>query len=147
MSPTSYQTAPPRTSILTQGGSAVNDSVFASGFGPSAILLAEVFSRHHRKVRVLFGLSDVLLTALAFEAAYQTRLHLSLEKAFFLDPTFHLLLGGGRGRLTWRWASGPKSMTGWTPAIPSSSCAIPSASACWAPPRVVLFQYLLRQDP
>jgi exopolysaccharide biosynthesis polyprenyl glycosylphosphotransferase len=53
-----------------------------------------VFSRHHRKVRVLFGLSDVLLTALAFEAAYQTRLHLSLEKVFYLVvPTKALLLG------------------------------------------------------
>jgi exopolysaccharide biosynthesis polyprenyl glycosylphosphotransferase len=53
-----------------------------------------VFSRHHRKVRVLFGLSDVLLTALAFEAAYQTRLHLQLERVFFIVvPTKALLLG------------------------------------------------------
>jgi exopolysaccharide biosynthesis polyprenyl glycosylphosphotransferase len=46
--------------------------------------LAEVFSRHHRKGRVLFGLADVLLTALAFEAAYQTRFHLNLEREFYL---------------------------------------------------------------
>lgn len=54
-----------------------------------------MFSRHHRKVRVLFALSDVLLTALAFEAAYQTRLRLGiLENAFFLDiPHKALLLG------------------------------------------------------
>jgi|SRR5579871_441019 len=42
-----------------------------------------MFARH-RKARVLFGLSDVILTALAFEAAYQTRSLLHLERAFFL---------------------------------------------------------------
>ncbi len=53
-----------------------------------------MFSRHHRKVRVLFGLSDVLLTALAFEAAYQTRFHLNLEREFYLRvPEKALLLG------------------------------------------------------
>lgn len=61
---------------------------------PRDILLSEVFSRHHRKVKALFGLSDVLLTALAFEAAYQTRLHLPLERVFYLVvPTKALLLG------------------------------------------------------
>ena len=63
--------------------------------GPSGLLLADVFSRHHRKLRVLFGLSDVLLTALAFEAAYQTRLHLELERAFSLySYSFKALLEG-----------------------------------------------------
>ena len=53
-----------------------------------------MFSRHHRKVRVLFGLADVLLTALAFEAAYQTRFHLNLEREFYLRlPEKALLLG------------------------------------------------------
>jgi exopolysaccharide biosynthesis polyprenyl glycosylphosphotransferase len=44
-----------------------------------------MFSRH-RKARVLFGLSDVVLVAAAFEAAYQTRLLLHLERAFYLVP-------------------------------------------------------------
>ena len=54
-----------------------------------------MFSRHNRKVRVLFALSDILLTAIAFEAAYQTRLRLSmLEHNFFIDiPRKALLLG------------------------------------------------------
>ncbi len=54
-----------------------------------------MFSRHNRKVRVLFALSDVLLTAIAFEAAYQTRYRLSmLQHDFFLDiPRKALLLG------------------------------------------------------
>src|SRR5450759_676128 len=42
-----------------------------------------MFGRH-RKARVLFGLSDVLLAALAFESAYQTRVVLHLERAFYL---------------------------------------------------------------
>ena len=42
----------------------------------------------------MFGLSDVLLTALAFEAAYQTRLWLPLERLFYLTvPIKALLLG------------------------------------------------------
>jgi exopolysaccharide biosynthesis polyprenyl glycosylphosphotransferase len=42
-----------------------------------------MFSRH-RKARVLFGLSDVVLAAVAFEAAYQTRIVLHLDHTFFL---------------------------------------------------------------
>ena len=33
-----------------------------------------------RKARVLFGLSDIILTTLAFEAAYQMRAVLHLER-------------------------------------------------------------------
>jgi exopolysaccharide biosynthesis polyprenyl glycosylphosphotransferase len=54
-----------------------------------------VFSRHNRKARFLFALSDVVLTALAFEAAYQTRALLPVfEREFFIIvPTKALLLG------------------------------------------------------
>ena len=53
-----------------------------------------MFSRHHRKAQLLFGLSDVLLTALAFEAAYQTRLLLPIGRLFYLTvPIKALLLG------------------------------------------------------
>ncbi len=41
-----------------------------------------VFSRHYRKVKAIFGATDVLLTSLAFFAAYQTRIRLHLEKQF-----------------------------------------------------------------
>jgi len=52
-----------------------------------------MFSRQ-RKARVLFGLSDVLLVALAFAAAYQTRALLPLEHEFFLTrPQSALVLG------------------------------------------------------
>ncbi|MFN7938754.1 MAG: sugar transferase [Bryobacteraceae bacterium] len=53
-----------------------------------------MYSRHHRKARILFGVSDVALTALAFEAAYLTRVYLPLEKNFELAvPLKALLLG------------------------------------------------------
>ena len=53
-----------------------------------------MFNRHHRKLILLFGLSDILLTALAFEAAYQTRLFLNLERLFYIElPIRALLLG------------------------------------------------------
>ena len=42
-----------------------------------------MFSRK-RKARVLFGLSDIALSAVAFEAAYQTRLVLPFEHEFYL---------------------------------------------------------------
>jgi exopolysaccharide biosynthesis polyprenyl glycosylphosphotransferase len=42
-----------------------------------------MFGRH-RKARVLFGLSDVVIAAVAFEAAYQTRVLLHLERSFYL---------------------------------------------------------------
>ena len=47
------------------------------------ISCSRMFARH-RKARVLFGLSDIVLAALAFEAAYQTRALLLLEHEFYL---------------------------------------------------------------
>jgi exopolysaccharide biosynthesis polyprenyl glycosylphosphotransferase len=44
-----------------------------------------VFRGHHRKVRILFGLADVLIVALAFQLAYWMRARLTLEHVFFLS--------------------------------------------------------------
>jgi len=52
-----------------------------------------MFSRQ-RKARVLFGLSDILLTVLAFEAAYETRSILNLERAFYLTAEKRALVLG-----------------------------------------------------
>lgn len=53
----------------------------------------EVFSRHYRKVKILFGLTDIALTAAAFVAAYVTRAELSLGRVFYIDyPVAALLL-------------------------------------------------------
>jgi exopolysaccharide biosynthesis polyprenyl glycosylphosphotransferase len=52
-----------------------------------------VFSRHYRKVKVLFGLTDLAVIAVAFIAAYQTRVRLHFERAFYIEvPTAALLL-------------------------------------------------------
>lgn len=48
----------------------------------------------------MFGLSDVILTALAFEAAYQTRLYLPIGTTFFLLVSIKALLLG-TAVLTW----------------------------------------------
>jgi len=52
-----------------------------------------MFSRP-RKARVLFGLSDIIIATLAFEAAYQTRALLNLEHAFFLTVESKTLVLG-----------------------------------------------------
>jgi exopolysaccharide biosynthesis polyprenyl glycosylphosphotransferase len=55
-----------------------------------------VFSRHYRKVKAIFGLTDVFLTTLAFVAAYQTRIGMNFrmhfEKVFYIDPPIAALL-------------------------------------------------------
>src|SRR5579871_5913176 len=57
------------------------------------MLSARVFSRHFRKVKAIFGLTDLLLTSLAFGAAYQTRVRLRFDRSFHLDfPVAVLLL-------------------------------------------------------
>ncbi len=58
-----------------------------------------MYSRHYRKVKLLFGLSDVALVVLAFAAAYQTRYwigpRLGLRHEFYFErPEMSLLVGG-----------------------------------------------------
>jgi exopolysaccharide biosynthesis polyprenyl glycosylphosphotransferase len=52
-----------------------------------------MFARQ-RKARVLFGLSDVVLATVGFEAAYRTRSLLRLENLFFLTPQQKVLVLG-----------------------------------------------------
>src|ERR1700759_5583549 len=52
-----------------------------------------MFSRQ-RKARVLFGLSDIFLAILAFEAAYRTRAFLPLENQFSLSGLEQVLILG-----------------------------------------------------
>ena len=42
-----------------------------------------MFSRHYRKVKAVFGLIDAVLVAVAFVAAYQTRIRLNFHKVFY----------------------------------------------------------------
>jgi len=53
-----------------------------------------MFQSQQRKTKILFGLSDVILTAAAFEFAYRLRQWLHLFNQFFLQPEIkNLLLG------------------------------------------------------
>ena len=52
-----------------------------------------MFTRQ-RKARVLFGLSDIILVTLAFEAAYRTRAILHLERLFYLTVEHKALVLG-----------------------------------------------------
>ncbi|MGH9613548.1 MAG: sugar transferase, partial [Bryobacteraceae bacterium] len=53
-----------------------------------------MFTRHYRKVKLLFGLTDILVITFAFGAAYETRLRLQIEHNFYLSQlTIALLLG------------------------------------------------------
>ncbi len=53
-----------------------------------------MFGRHHRKVRIFFQISDILLVLLAFELAYRTRVAAPLERVFYLvGPVKALLIG------------------------------------------------------
>ena len=51
-----------------------------------------MFNRHFRKVRLLFALTDVAVISVAFVAAYQTRLLLHFERAFYIDFPIAVLL-------------------------------------------------------
>lgn len=53
-----------------------------------------MFSRHHRKARILFALSDLLFGILAFYAAYFTRSQLGLPNFFEIDTARKILLLG-----------------------------------------------------
>src|SRR5215472_12806570 len=66
----------------------------ASGFSPFFLMLFcwRVFSRHYRKVKAIFGLTDLVLTSLAFFTAYQIRTRLHFEKVFYLEAPVAVLL-------------------------------------------------------
>jgi exopolysaccharide biosynthesis polyprenyl glycosylphosphotransferase len=51
-----------------------------------------VFDRHQQKAVLLFAIADVILTVIAFEAAYQTRLALPLSRVFFITTPVKALL-------------------------------------------------------
>ncbi len=106
-----------------------------------------MFLRHHRRTRILFALTDLLFIALAFWAAYETRLRLGIvERAFYLTPEVRALLLS--------WAALTWVATGsWWQIYERLEAAHPlvvlrdtfrQAVACAA--ALVLLQYMLRLD-
>ena len=66
-----------------------------------------MFSRHHRKTRILFAISDVALVTMAFLAAYRLRASVELfQRGFHLDASLQFLIavvGGMSWVLAGRW--------------------------------------------
>ncbi len=105
-----------------------------------------MFSRHYRKVKILFGLTDIALTAAAFIAAYQTRALIHLERIFAIDfPVAALLLS--LSALCWvgigYWMNIYEKLDSAHPSIvlrdTFQQCFLGSIS-------VVVLQYLIRLD-
>jgi exopolysaccharide biosynthesis polyprenyl glycosylphosphotransferase len=104
-----------------------------------------MFSRQ-RKARVLFGLSDVFLVAVAFEAAYQTRSLLQLERTFFLTPERGALVLGF-SLLSWvgiaSWLNIYEKLDSGHPRVILRDAARQCAYAALC---LVVFEYSLRLD-
>ena len=79
-----------------------------------------MFNRHHRKARLFFGLSDIILTALAFEAAYQDSTLATHPEEFILTVPLKALLSGPPSLHGFCWGIGWNYMIVSTLLIPLS---------------------------
>src|ERR1035441_10382237 len=99
-----------------------------------------------RKARVLFGLSDIILAALAFEAAYQTRAVLHLEHNFYLTVERKALVLGF-ALVAWviigLWLGIYEKLDSGHPRVILRDTARQCAYGALC---VVLFEYVLRLD-
>jgi exopolysaccharide biosynthesis polyprenyl glycosylphosphotransferase len=99
-----------------------------------------------RKARVLFGLSDIILAALAFEAAYQTRAVLHLEHNFYLTVERKALVLGF-ALVAWvtigLWLGIYDKLVSEHPRVILRDTARQCASGALC---LVLFEYVLRLD-
>ncbi|MBK9171175.1 MAG: sugar transferase [Bryobacterales bacterium] len=105
-----------------------------------------MLTRQQRKTRFLLGLSDIVLTTAAFAAAYQTRLHLPLERVFFLTTAEKALV------LVFAWTAWI-AVALWSETYDRVDTGAPRVilrdafrQSLIAVTSVVLFQYLLRFD-
>jgi exopolysaccharide biosynthesis polyprenyl glycosylphosphotransferase len=105
-----------------------------------------VFSRHQKRAKLLFGLSDVVLATLAFEGAYFTRQWLPLDRDFFLVAPTHLLLLSA-AILSWifmgRWLSIYDRLETSPLALQITDILRQTASSAIS---LILLEYLLRLD-
>jgi exopolysaccharide biosynthesis polyprenyl glycosylphosphotransferase len=99
-----------------------------------------------RKARVLFGLSDIILGALAFEAAYQTRAVLHLQHDFYLSVERKALVLGF-ALVAWvtigLWLGVYEKLDSGHPRVILRDTARQCASGALC---LVLFEYVLRLD-
>jgi exopolysaccharide biosynthesis polyprenyl glycosylphosphotransferase len=106
-----------------------------------------VFAHHRKKIRLLFALADALLTALAFEAAYHTRVHLNLQFVFFLHLQTHVLLLIYCAVVWVALGSFQRLYEYLDSASPARLVKNTLRQAVFGTLLVIVFQYLLRLDP
>jgi exopolysaccharide biosynthesis polyprenyl glycosylphosphotransferase len=105
-----------------------------------------MFSRQHKRARVLFGLGDVVLTIIAFELAYRTRVGMPLEREFYLLPPVKALVLGFTilaCLMIGLWRSVYDRIDPRDPRVVLRDVFV---QASYAGVAVVLFEYLLRLD-
>jgi exopolysaccharide biosynthesis polyprenyl glycosylphosphotransferase len=104
-----------------------------------------MFTRH-RKARVLFGLSDIILAAFAFETAYQTRVFLHLDREFFMTAERKALVLGF-SLASWvvigLWLGVYEKLDSGHPRIVLRDAA---RQCVYGALSVIVFEYLLRFD-
>lgn len=105
-----------------------------------------MFAHQRKKIQLLFAVADAFLIVLAFEAAYFTRTHLTLERVFFLQLHTHVLLVGFcvAAWITVGFLQRVYQTLGATDARGLISGIL--RQAAFGTILVVLFQYLLRLD-
>src|SRR6185312_3501221 len=104
-----------------------------------------MFTRH-RKARVLFGLSDIILAAAAFEAAYQIRAFLHLEHEFYMTverKALVLAFALGSWVAIGLWLGVYEKLDSGHPRVILRDAARQCAYGALA---VIVFQYLSRLD-
>lgn len=106
-----------------------------------------MFAHHRRKIQLLFAIADALLTLLAFEAAYVTRVHLTLDLRFFLRMEPHILLAAFSSVVWVVLGSFHKVYDYLDSAHPRRLVANTLRQSVFGILLVIIFQYLLRLDP
>jgi exopolysaccharide biosynthesis polyprenyl glycosylphosphotransferase len=106
-----------------------------------------VFAHHRKKVQLLFAIADGLLTILAFEAAYHTRVQMSLARVFFLHTGAHLILLAfcAAAWIALGWSRKPDEYL--RAASPRRLAAHALRQCVFGVVLLILFQYLIRVDP
>lgn len=95
----------------------------------------------------MFAIADAVLTILAFELAYITRTHLTLERVFFLNLHTHVLLLGFCAVVWIGLGSLQRIYEYLDSANPRRLLANTLRQCVFGIVFVILFQYLLRVDP
>jgi exopolysaccharide biosynthesis polyprenyl glycosylphosphotransferase len=106
-----------------------------------------VFAHQRKKIQLLFAVADAVLTICAFEAAYFTRVRLTLERVFFLHPKTHILLLAFCAGM-WVALGFAHRLYEYPDSAKLRRLAFETGrQALLGTILVILFQYLLRTDP